>query len=156
MKLKSVHHLLLYFSALTLLVGSIANVNDSHSLAQIIWAAGGIAGLIPATKWMISGILKKQIESDVLAVLSLLGTLLTDEMFASSIISLMLATGRVLENWAEGQAERQLKALLMRMPRIAHLVNADGSLSDIETDDIEIGQRLLVRSGEVVPRSSDR
>ena len=151
MRIKNANQLLFSFAALALTFGSIANVNDHHRFAQIIWAAGGIAGLIPAITWMIRGILNKHLDSDILAVLSLLGTLLTDEMFASSMISLMLATGRVLENWAEGQAKRQLESLLMRMPRVAHLVAQNGSLIDIQTDEIEVGQHLLVRSGEVVP-----
>jgi heavy metal translocating P-type ATPase len=89
--------------------------------------------------------------SDILAVLSLAGALLTKEFFAAAIISLMLATGRNLEHWAEGQAERQLKALLQRLPRKAHRLDANGALVEISADDIAIGDQLLVRSGEVVP-----
>jgi heavy metal translocating P-type ATPase len=72
-------------------------------------------------------------------------------MMAAAIISLMLATGRVLEFWAEGQAERQLHNLLSRMPRVAHLLNADGSLTTISADEIKVGDKLVIRSGEVVP-----
>ena len=134
-----------------LFIGICANLSHHHSLAQIVWALGGIAGLIPAMKWIIDELQTQQMGSDILAVLALLGTLLTSEMFASSVISLMLATGRVLERWAEGQAERQLKSLLQRLPRRAHIVNPDGSLTEIDAENIKIGDELLVRSGEVVP-----
>jgi len=150
-KRNSPDHLLFYISAVTLAVGIAANVNGNHSLAQFVWAIGGVAGLAPATKWIIDELRVREMGSDILAVLSLLGTLLTSEMFASSIISLMLATGRLLERWAEGQAERQLKSLLQRLPRRAHIVDPDGSLTEIDADDIKIGDQLLVRSGEVVP-----
>ncbi len=151
MKSKSPDHLLFYGSALTLFLGICANLTHHHALAQNVWALGGIAGLIPAIKWIIDELRTKQMGSDILAVLSLLGCLLTSEMFASSVISLMLATGRVLERWAEGQAERQLKSLLQRLPRRAHIVNSDGSLTEIDAENIKIGDELLVRSGEVVP-----
>jgi heavy metal translocating P-type ATPase len=89
--------------------------------------------------------------SDVLAVLALLGALATDELFAAAVISVMLATGRVLESWAEGQAERQLKALLSRMPRKAHRVLADASIQEIDISEIRIGDIILIRSGEITP-----
>jgi heavy metal translocating P-type ATPase len=143
--------LLFYASAITLFLGAVANLGFSHIWGQIIWAAGGVIGLIPATKWIIDEFRRSVMGSDILAVLSLLATLLTGEMFASAVISLMLATGRMLESWAEGQAERQLKSLMRRLPRRAHLVKDDGSLNEINADDIKVNDHLLVRSGEVVP-----
>lgn len=89
--------------------------------------------------------------SDVLAVLALLGALFTQELFAAAVISVMLATGRVLESWAEGQAERQLKALLSRMPRIVHRVCANGSIDEIDIAAIQISDKILIRTGEITP-----
>ena len=89
--------------------------------------------------------------ADVLAFLAICGALLTKEYFAAVVIALMLITGRVLEKWAEGQAERELKSLLSRMPRLVHRKNADGSIHEIEVEEIAIGDLLLVRSGEIVP-----
>ena len=89
--------------------------------------------------------------SDVLAVLSLLSTLLTQELFAASVIAVMLASGRVLESWALGQAERQLKALLARMPRNVNRINENGALETVKIEEVAIGDRLLIRSGEITP-----
>ncbi len=89
--------------------------------------------------------------SDVLAVLALLGALFTKELFAAAVISVMLATGRVLESWAEGQAERQLKALLSRMPRVVHRVSSTGAIDEIDIAEIGIGDKILIRTGEITP-----
>jgi len=120
-------------------------------VAEPFWIASGIFGLIPAITWFISDLRQKTMGSDVLAVLSLASTLLTGEYFAASVISVMLASGRVLESWAVGQAERQLKALLARMPRNVNRVTANGELENIKVEDIAIGDRLLIRSGEITP-----
>lgn len=120
-------------------------------LFQPIWIIGGLIGLIPATIWFINDLKNKKMGSDVLAVLALLGALFTNELFAAAVISLMLATGRVLESWAEGQAERQLKALLARVPRIVHRINSAGEIEEIKIEMINIGDRLLIRSGEITP-----
>ena len=109
------------------------------------WILAGIIGLIPAITWLINDLRHKTMGSDVLAVLALLGALFTAELFAAAVISVMLATGRVLESWAEGQAERQLKALLSRMPRNVHRVEANGSIKEIEIEQVNIGDHLLIR-----------
>jgi heavy metal translocating P-type ATPase len=118
---------------------------------ESIWIFGGLIGLIPAITWFINDLRRKSMGSDVLAVLSLTGALATGELFAASVISLMLASGRVLESWAEGQAERQLKSLLSRMPRTVHRIKEDQSLESIDIELIAIGDRLLIRTGEITP-----
>ena len=112
---------LLITSTITLLAGFLFNP---------IWIVGGLVGLIPATIWFVNDLKDKTMGSDVLAILALLGALFTGELFAAAVISVMLATGRVLESWAEGQAERQLKALLSRVPRIVHRIDKNGEISE--------------------------
>lgn len=148
---KQINYLLFVLSLASLILGFLSDFLGFISYQPVIWAIGGLVGLLPATKWIIDELRNKQMGSDILALLALLGTLLTQEMMAAAIISLMLATGRVLEAWAEGQAERQLHNLLSRMPRVAHLLNSDGSLTTISADEIKVGDTLVVRSGEVVP-----
>lgn len=148
---RQVNWTLFVISLISLSLGFLVPFLGYLNLQSFIWAIGGLAGLIPATKWVIDEFKNKNMGSDILAVLALLGTLLTNEMMAAAIISLMLATGRVLESWAEGQAERQLHSLLERMPRVAHILLEDGSLRTINADDVKIGDILVVRSGEIVP-----
>ncbi|MFM8212744.1 MAG: heavy metal translocating P-type ATPase [Actinomycetes bacterium] len=148
---RQVNRSLFVISLISLSFGFLVPFLGYLNLQSFIWAIGGLAGLIPATKWVIDEFKNKNMGSDILAVLALLGTLLTNEMMAAAIISLMLATGRVLESWAEGQAERQLHSLLERMPRVAHILLEDGSLKTINADDVKVGDILVVRSGEIVP-----
>jgi heavy metal translocating P-type ATPase len=155
MKSRNRDRLLFFATAITLFLGIFANTTFSHVWAETIWAIGGTVGLVPAAKWLIDEFRTNEMGSDILAVLSLLATLFTGEMFAAAVISLMLATGRMLESWAEGQAERQLQSLLQRLPRRAHIVNEDGSLTEISADEIKVNDHLLVRSGEVVPADGD-
>lgn len=115
------------------------------------WILSGLIGLFPATIWLIRDLRNKSMGSDFLAFLSLTSTLLTDELLAASLIAVMLSTGRVLESWAAGQAERALKSLLERMPRNATRINSDNSLEVIAVANIAIGDRILIKSGEIVP-----
>ena len=116
-----------------------------------VWIFGGLIGLIPATNWVIQDLRKRTFGSDILAVFALIGAILTNELFAASVVSFMLASGRILESWAEGQAERQLKSLIARVPRNTHIVKADGQIDQISIEDVKIGDRVLIKSGEIVP-----
>jgi len=133
-----------------LLLGSLSTLALGFT-SESFWIASGIFGLIPAIAWFIADIRKKSLGSDVLAFLSLASTLLTGEYFAASVISVMLASGRVLESWAKGQAERQLKSLLARMPRTVNRIGLNGGLEIIKVEDLAIGDRLLIRTGEITP-----
>ena len=119
-----------------------------------MWAISGLIGLLPTIYSLYKDIKQRTLGSDLLAAISLVATLLTDELFAGSVIALMLATGRMLESWAVGQAERQLKSLIGRMPRIANRVENSGTsqqIVQIAIDDIPIGDLILVRGGEITP-----
>jgi heavy metal translocating P-type ATPase len=115
------------------------------------WLLSGFIGLLISFKWLVDDFKINTMGSDVLAILSLLGTLITTEFFAMAIISLMLATGRLLESWAEGQAERELSSLINRIPRTARRVRGDGSIEEIDVPEIQVGNQILLRSGEILP-----
>lgn len=142
MRTRAFNRVLLPMTSLTLIAGYF---NESF------WVVGAVMGLVPALYWLSIDIRGKTFGSDFLAVLSLCATLLTHELFAGAIISLMLATGRTLESWAEGQAERALRDLLNRIPRTARRVSSDGTIVEISVDQLAAGDRILVRAGEITP-----
>ncbi|MCJ7780589.1 MAG: heavy metal translocating P-type ATPase, partial [Acidimicrobiia bacterium] len=78
------------------------------------------------------------------------GALALEEFLTAAIIGLMLATGQYLESYAAGRAERELTALVERAPRTAHRLVAD-RIETISIDDVDRGDRLMVKPGEVVP-----
>jgi heavy metal translocating P-type ATPase len=118
---------------------------------DIPWAIGGLVGLIPAIKWVVDELKDRQMGSDILAIFSILGALAIKEFFAASVISFMLASGRALESWAEGRAESALKSLIDRMPKLANRITLSGALELISVENVALGDRLIVKSGEIIP-----
>ncbi len=78
------------------------------------------------------------------------GAVLFGESLAAAVIGVMLATGDWLERFAAGRAHRELSALVSRAPRTVHR-HEDGSITDRPIGDVEIGDLILVKPGEVVP-----
>ena len=62
----------------------------------------------------------------------------------------MYAGGTMLEDFAVSRAERDLKALVDRAPRVAHRTSLD-EVKDVPVAEVAVGDTLLVRAGEVVP-----
>jgi len=62
----------------------------------------------------------------------------------------MYAGGTVLEDFAVARAERDLRSLADRAPRIAHR-RRDDAVEDIAVDAVRQGDVVLVKAGEIVP-----
>jgi magnesium-transporting ATPase (P-type) len=98
----------------------------------------------------VAAIVRGRLSVDVIALLALAGAIAVDELLAAAVISVMLASGRALEDWAAHRARHDLSALLARAPRIARRYR-DGSLETVPLDEIVAGDLLLVAAGDVVP-----
>ena len=101
--------------------------------------------------WDLFGQLRRrEFGVDLIAALAILGSLLLKEYLAGAIIVLMLSGGEALEAFALRRARTSLAALAERAPRIAHL-QKDGEIRDISADAVEVGMRLVVKPGELIP-----
>jgi heavy metal translocating P-type ATPase len=87
---------------------------------------------------------------DLIAALSMAGSLYLGEYLAGNVIAMMFAGGQVLETYAHSRARQEMKALLTRTPR--HATRYEGeSLVTVAIDTVKIGDHLLIRPGDVLP-----
>jgi heavy metal translocating P-type ATPase len=118
--------------------------------ANLCWGIGTISATVPSLVWVGAAVRRGHVGVDLLAVLSLVGTLLVGEYLAGALIAVMVATGRALETAAERRASRDLRALLEHAPRTARRRGPEG-VTVIPLDDVVVGDLLEVGPGEVVP-----
>jgi heavy metal translocating P-type ATPase len=133
-----------------LVLGILATIAGNESLA---WWAWTIPALIVGC-WLVASIIGDLIRHeagvDIIAVLAIGGALLLDASLAAAVIAVMLATGEWLERFAAGRAHRELSALISRAPSVVHR-QENGEIVDQPIGSVEIGDRILVKPGEVVP-----
>ncbi len=130
--------------------GGIAWLGGAHRVADGCWIAGTVVAVIPAVGWVLAALRRGRVGVDVIAVLSLIGTLLVGEYLAGALIAVMLAGGRALEAAAEHRASRDLRALLEHAPRSARR-RVGSTVSVIPLSDVAVDDLLVVGPGEVVP-----
>ncbi|WP_246043346.1 heavy metal translocating P-type ATPase [Aquitalea aquatilis] len=93
---------------------------------------------------------KQALGVDLLALLAIGGSMMLDQWLTAAIIAAMAATGRWLDSYAAGRAEREMTSLLAKVPRYANRLEGE-SQQRVPLAEIAIGDFLLVKSGEVVP-----
>ena len=137
-------------STVLLLAGGTAWLLAASTAATALWIAGTVLGLVFSVAWTVTAIRAGQLSVDVIAVLALAGALVVNEPFAGAMITVMLASGQLLDARASARACRELSLLVQRAPRTARRHVGD-AVVEVPVDDVAVGDRLLVGNGEVVP-----
>lgn len=137
------------------LASAVANIYQGQlgfpvSLVQMPLYLVLVLGGIPLVFQIIVKFLQGDFGADLLAGLSIVTAVLLGENLAGSLVILMLASGVVLETYAVKKASSVLEALAKRMPSIAHKKSGE-ALTDIATEQVKIGDNLLVLPHEICP-----
>lgn len=145
-----VEPILAVFTFAALAAGGVAWLAGWREVADGCWIAGTAVAIAPASVWVVAGLRHKRGGVDIIAVLSLVGSLLVGEYLAGALIAVMLASGRALDAAAERRAAHDLRALLERAPRFARR-RTGTQVTTIAVADVSVGDLLVVGPGEVVP-----
>lgn len=130
--------------------GSALWLYGAEAAARAIWAGATIpvaGGLLVS---MVRDLAAGRLGVDAVAFVAMAASVLLGEYLAGAVVAVMYSGGNLLEDYAVGRAERDLKSLVDRSPRIAHRRDGPG-YHDITVAEIVPGNVLLVRAGEIVP-----
>jgi heavy metal translocating P-type ATPase len=130
--------------------GGVLHLLDRPEAGDAVWAAGTLLVLVPLTVSVARTLLGGGVGVDAIALLAMAVAVLLGEYLAGAVVGLMLSGGNTLEDYAAGRAKRELRSLLQRAPRSAHRYE-DGEIREVDVDEVVPGDRLLVRTGEVIP-----
>ncbi len=133
-----------------LVIGLGLSLSGRSELANLAWLIGVIPALTALLVEIVRSIGRGEIGLDIVAALSMTAALVFGETLAAAVVAVMYAGGTVLESFAEGRARREMHDLLSRVPRTATR-HRNGGLEDVPLDEIDPGDRLLIRQGDVVP-----
>ena len=120
------------------------------SAAAPIWITTLVIGGIPLVWRTLRGMLHGEFAADVVAMLAIVAALIMDEPFAGVLVVLMQSGGEALENYGFRRASSSLESLLARAPHAARRKQGD-HLEEIDVAQVQIGDVLVVRPGELIP-----
>ncbi|MCJ7528804.1 MAG: heavy metal translocating P-type ATPase [Methyloceanibacter sp.] len=133
-----------------LVLGIMAWFAGRDVLAGWIWAAGTVPVVVGLAVSMVRDFMAGRMGVDTVAFVSMSAALLLGQNLAGAVVAVMYAGGNMLEDFAVARAERDLKSLVDRAPRVAHRRTAE-LVEDVSIDKVAIGDVILVRAGEIIP-----
>lgn len=131
-------------------IAAIVSIFNFSISANQVLAVVLIIGFLPFVKDMVLSILRGHFGIDLIAVVGIGASILIHEYLAGCMILLMLSGGEALEVYARRRARKELTQLLSRVPTKAHL-KKEGSISEVKVEQVEVGDVIVVKQGEIVP-----
>ena len=141
---------LLIVAIVGLAAGIGARLVGRANLADLCWTLATVPVIAGLTASIARDFLAGRLGVDAIALLSMTAALALGQPLAGVVVALMYSGGNVLEVIAVSRAERDLRSLVDRAPRVGHR-RLDHGIEDVPVADIAVGDGLLVRAGEVVP-----
>ena len=145
-----VRRALIVIALASLCMGMLAWFFGWENHAGAIWAAGTAPVVMGLAISIVRDFMSGRLGVDAVAFVSMAAALVLRENLAGVVVAVMYAGGNVLEDFAVARAERDLRSLVDRAPRLAHR-RRSGSVEDIPIGQVSVGDAILVRAGEVIP-----
>ncbi len=124
-------------------------VFHNHHVLNVVLLAAIAGASIPLAISLVQQVFKGNFSVDILALLSIVTSLILGQYWVAAIVVLMLSGGQALEGYATGRASSVLSALTKRMPQTAH--RAGEIVTDVSIDTIVVGDELLIYPHEICP-----
>jgi heavy metal translocating P-type ATPase len=139
------------FALFALIAGGLLHLVGAGSAGDHVWAVAIVILAVELLGEVIHTVfVERRMGVDTIALVAMVGSLALGEYLAGIIVGLMYSGGGALEDWAASRAKRELTELLQRAPKVAQLHRGDG-VYEVPVDQVQPGDVVLVRTGEVVP-----
>ena len=129
---------------------------------HLIPAEGWVKGLLFLIPYLVIGydILRKAVlgiahkevfDENFLMAVATVGAMLLGDYKEGVAVMLFYQIGELFQGVAVGKSRRNIAALMDIRPDYANIEAEDGTLTQVDPDDVEIGTVIVVRPGEKVP-----
>ena len=133
-----------------LAAGGAASFAGRPELAKLGWTLATIPVIVGLAVSIVRDFAAGRLGVDAIALISMSAAIALGQPLAGAVVALMYAGGNVLEEIAVAKAEGSLRALVDRAPRVAHRRIGE-RVEDAPVEQVEVGDQLIVKAGEVVP-----
>jgi heavy metal translocating P-type ATPase len=149
-----VEHRARILAAITLIAiaaGGLLHVAGAPAAGDDVWRA--VVALLAAELAFEVGrtiVVEHHMGVDTIALVAMVGALALGQELAGAVVALMFSGGAALEDMASSRARRELTALVQRAPKVARR-RVDDRLEQVPVEQVQVGDLVLVRTGEVIP-----
>ncbi len=117
---------------------------------SLIGVVATLIGGYPIFKEAIENIVERKMTMELSMTIALLAALAIREFFTALVITGFVLAAEVLEGLTVGRGRRAIQDLLDFLPRSV-LVRRDGKETEIAADQVQVGDRVIVKPGARIP-----
>ena len=142
------------------LIGGILTVNsfllekllpEQEFAASMSALLGAFILALPIIITACKDLLRGKVYMNELVALAILAALVKADFQTAGIIAFFLLVTIILETRTASGAQRSIEALIKLTPNTAHKINPDGSETEVQAAQLQIGDRIRIRPGENFP-----
>ena len=126
------------------------HVWEPFTRISVIGIAATLIGGYPIFKEAIENIVERKMTMELSMTIALLAALAIREFFTALVITGFVLAAEVLEGLTVGRGRRAIQDLLDFLPRSV-LVRRDGQETEIAADQVQVGDRVIVKPGGHIP-----
>ncbi len=145
-----VDYKLLGLALVAIIAGGALYLSGEHLIADWVMGSVAIIETLPIIKSMWEDIRSGTYGIDILALTAIIASVALKQYLAAMVVVVMLTGGESLEDYAEKRAHSELDALLKGSPHLAHVLRGR-KVIDLKAGEVRVGDKILVRPGELVP-----
>ncbi|GEL12756.1 haloacid dehalogenase [Lapidilactobacillus concavus] len=124
---------------------------NSTVFYQIFLAVASIIAVIPIAIHAYQAIRAKVISIEFLVTVAVVGAFIIGEYNESAIVTFLFLFGNFLEQKTLSKTRESIKSLTEMAPTTAEIVQSDGSIEEVDIDDVDEGDIVLVKTGAAIP-----
>ncbi|MER2064322.1 MAG: HAD-IC family P-type ATPase, partial [Alkalibacterium sp.] len=126
------------------------SINDGYS-TWLFYAAIFFLGFYAAKDAVVETIRDKSPNVDLLMILAALGAVIINYESEGAALLLIFATAEVLEDYANNKSTSAISELMAQVPETAQVLKANGEVVTVPTEELEIGDTVVVTKGAQIP-----
>lgn len=120
-------------------------------VAELFLIVASIIGILPIAIQAYQALRVKVVSIDVLVTVAVAGAFLIQNYEESAIVTFLFLFGGYLEQRTLTKTRSAIQELVALAPERALLEFADGETEEVDVDDVDIGDILIVKTGDKVP-----
>ncbi|SFC65499.1 Cd2+/Zn2+-exporting ATPase [Alkalibacterium subtropicum] len=117
----------------------------------LFYAAIFFLGFYASKNAVVETIRDKSPNVDLLMILAAVGAVIINYESEGAALLLIFATAEVLEDYANNKSTSAISELMAQVPETAQVLKANGEVVTVPTEELEIGETVVVTKGAQIP-----
>jgi Cd2+/Zn2+-exporting ATPase len=141
----------LLIGVLFIIIGFVAGPFSDIVSRIAFYIAIFFLGFFAARHAVVDTMKKRSPNVDLLMILAALGAVIINYESEGAILLLIFAGAEVLEDYASAKSTNAISALMSQVPSTAIVLKDNGETEEIETEELKVGDIVVVSKGEQIP-----